>query len=211
MLYAQVKTFALNVVSIILLAAALLVAGLATASSVTMGALETASEAEFVTLINQSRSTAGLEPLVINQSLVSFARAHSVDMQEYGDIFHSSNLASATTGWEALAENVGVGYSAAGLHANFLGSPGHRANILGNYNQVGAGVTHDGERIWVTVVFMRATSFTATTTTVTATTQPTVIVTPPATRQATVDTATLKAIFAGYLAGQRAIKELQCP
>ena len=37
-----------------------------------------------------------------------------------------------------------------------MASPSHRANILGDYNQVGIGVSvADDGRLWVTVVFMK--------------------------------------------------------
>ena len=42
-----------------------------------------------------------------------------------------------------VAENVGVGYSVQALHDAFMGSTGHRANILNaSYNRVGIGVVH---------------------------------------------------------------------
>jgi hypothetical protein len=77
-------------------------------------------------------------------------------MMNQDHLHHNPNLASVTSGWEALAENVGVGPDVARLHEAFMESDGHRRNILGNYNYVGVGVVRESEtKIWVTVVFMR--------------------------------------------------------
>jgi len=77
-------------------------------------------------------------------------------MQAAGEIYHNPNLANVTSGWSALAENVGVGPDVARLHDAFMDSAGHKKNILGNYNYVGIGVVRETEtKIWVTVVFMR--------------------------------------------------------
>ena len=57
--------------------------------------------------------------------------------------------------WRSVGENVGVGYSVSSLHSAFMGSSGHRANILKpSYNRVGVGVVMDGTKIWVTVRFL---------------------------------------------------------
>lgn len=114
-------------------------------------------EAAFVSLINQSRTSAGLAPLSVASELVSYARSHTDEMIAAGKIFHSSNaqLAGASSGWSALGENVGMGPDPQVLHSAFMGSPSHRANILGNYNYVGVGAAHapDGT-LFVTVIFM---------------------------------------------------------
>jgi len=113
------------------------------------------TEGDFLSRINASRAAAGLAPVSMHSDLVPDARSHSAEMMAAGQIFHSSNLGSVASGWEALAENVGAGPSAASLHTAFMNSAGHRANILGNYNHVGVGVATEGDLIWVTVIFMR--------------------------------------------------------
>ncbi len=73
--------------------------------------------------------------------------------------------------WTGVAENVGyrsytyscsaaslrsaVGDAAWKLHDSFVGSSGHFANMIGNYNQVGIGVHVDGTRVWATVRFVK--------------------------------------------------------
>ena len=128
------------------------------------------TEGDFLSRINASRAAAGLAPVSMHSDLVPDARSHSAEMMAAGQIFHSSNLGSVASGWEALAENVGAGPSVASLQTAFMNSAGHRANILGNYNHVGVGVVTEGDLIWVTVIFMRKGSVPEPTTTTTTTT-----------------------------------------
>ncbi|MEZ5176516.1 MAG: CAP domain-containing protein [Acidimicrobiia bacterium] len=165
------------------------------------------SAGQFLSKINASRSAAGLAPLEGYWDLADDARAHSNLMADRGELFHSSNLGSVTTGWERLGENVGVGLDVASLHDAFMASSGHRKNILGDYNYAGVGVTVDDEGfMWVTVIFMKAapglndpeettttTAPPATTTTTTTTTAPpatTTTTAPPATTTTTAPPAT---------------------
>jgi len=107
--------------------------------------------------INSSRAAAGKAPLQTYWDLTDDARAHSSAMLNKGSIYHSSNLASVTGGWEKLGENVGVGVDANSLHDGFMSSSSHRSNILGDYNYVGVGVkTDEAGLMWVTVIFMKA-------------------------------------------------------
>jgi hypothetical protein len=114
-------------------------------------------EAGFVSLINSERSSRGLNALNVYWDLVDDARVHSDVMANADKIFHSSNLSGVTSGWAALGENVGVGPTVGDLHAAFMNSSGHRANILGDWDSVGVGVTPtDKGYMFVTVVFMKA-------------------------------------------------------
>jgi hypothetical protein len=105
------------------------------------------------------------------------------------EIYHSSSgelQSAAGSGWEKLGENVGRGGSVSSLHQAFLDSPGHKANILGDYNYVGIGTnTSDNGVLYVTVVFMKkggSSSETTTTTSTTAPTQTTTTKAPPTTK-----------------------------
>lgn len=114
------------------------------------------AEGGFVQLINQERTGRGLAPLAAYWNLTDDARAHSNKMAFAGDIWHNPDLAGVTSGWYALAENVGMGPTVPVLHEAFMESSPHRANILGDYNYLGVGVTvDDNGTIFVTVVFMR--------------------------------------------------------
>ncbi|MDH3731578.1 MAG: CAP domain-containing protein [Acidimicrobiia bacterium] len=112
-------------------------------------------EDSMLAFINAERAANALEPLSVYYDLVDDGRSHSVAMEEASFLHHNPDLGSVTTGWYALGENVGVGPDVDSLHDAFMASPGHAANVLGDYNYVGIGVEQDGPRIWVTVVFMR--------------------------------------------------------
>ncbi len=119
---------------------------------------DSGSEAEFVGNINASRASAGLGPLTVEGGLVSHARNHTADMIAAGDIYHSSSGelgAAGGTGWDRMGENVGKGQSPSSLHEAFMNSPGHKANILGDYNYVGVGTGSQDGYLYVTVVFMK--------------------------------------------------------
>jgi len=149
-------------------------------------------EAQFVTLMNQSRAQAGLAPLAVSADLVTGARRHTAAMIPTGTIFHSTaaELGSVTTGWLVMGENVGKGPNPQVLHDAFMQSPSHRANILGDFDHVGVGVgLDDGGKLYVTVMFMKSISSPTTTTTTApapSTTTSTVAVTTTTTTTASV-------------------------
>jgi uncharacterized protein YkwD len=117
------------------------------------------TEAEFLSLLNGTRVAAGLAPLELESVMVGFARGHTREMVDRGDIFHSeqgTRLASAPAGWRRLGENVGVGSTPERLHALFMNSPGHRDNILGDYTGVAIGAQRSADgQLYVTVVFLK--------------------------------------------------------
>jgi hypothetical protein len=132
-----------------------------------------ASEAGFLAEINATRSANGLAPLSVDGGLRSHARNHTQDMIDAGDIYHSSSSelqAAGGSGWSKIGENVGRGGSVGSLHNAFMNSPGHKANILGDYNYVGIGTGTSNGVLYVTVVFMKKGSTAQTTTTTQAST-----------------------------------------
>lgn len=113
-------------------------------------------DATMLELINGARAEAGLDPLVVAQELLAPAEAQTDAQIAAGTIFHSSDLGSVTTGWQALGENVGVGPSMPILHDAFMNSAGHRANILGDYNQIGISAKQaESGQFYITVMFMK--------------------------------------------------------
>ncbi|HWB71051.1 MAG TPA: cell wall-binding repeat-containing protein [Egibacteraceae bacterium] len=123
-------------------------------------------ERSFVDRINTDRQAAGLQPLAVNVDLVRMARDWSQVMAAEDTMYHNPLLAEqAPQGWQRLGENVGYTTNNSGapteelvarLHQAFLDSEGHRANILGDYSQVGVGVVMTAVKMWVTVDFMLA-------------------------------------------------------
>jgi uncharacterized protein YkwD len=111
-----------------------------------------ASGAGQLDLINAERGVLGLAPLVWSECLAGVATGEAVRMARDGAISHGSGVQHdlACGIGSSAAENVGVwsaGVNDTQLHAMFLDSPGHRANILGSYRYVGSAwaVTADGK------------------------------------------------------------------
>lgn len=154
----------------IVLVVALAIMGL----SASAGA-DTGTEQGFLSAINSSRSASGLGPLTMDGGLQAHARIHTADMIAADAIFHSTSAelqAAAGSGWSKLGENVGRGGTVSSLHQAFMDSPGHKANILGDYNYVGIGTDTSSGVLYVTVVFMKKGSTSPPTTTAPATTAP---------------------------------------
>jgi uncharacterized protein YkwD len=123
-------------------------------------------EAQLVGLMQQDRYQQGLSGLVVNGTLAAYARgagfqacpgvtAHgrAADMVERNYFSHAippcgsavwTALQNAGLPMQATGENIawsqGSGVNSPGVvNSQFMTSPGHRANILGNYNAVGVG------------------------------------------------------------------------
>ena len=134
------------------------------------GAFNADSEQELLVRTNQARASAGLRALRWDATLGSLARSRSRDMIER-DYFSHTIAGSGRHVWD-LMDDAGYCYELAGenigwnqhwaddqatgeIHTSFMGSPGHRANILGDaWDVVGIGAFKgaDGKAMW-TVVF----------------------------------------------------------
>ena len=133
-----------------LVAATLLTVGLAVP-------VAASTATDFLALINAERAAAGLDSLAMHADLVDDALAHSERMRSEDRLYHNPDLASVTSGWMSLGENVGVGPSVDVLHRAFMDSPGHRSNVLGDFDSIGVGVAAvSADQMWVTMVFMKS-------------------------------------------------------
>ena len=166
----------------------ILAVALATVGVGASAGADSGSEQGFLSAINSTRSSAGLGSVKMDSGLQSHARSHTAYMIAGScaggePICHSSNSAiqaAAGSGWTKLGENVGRGGSVSSLHGAFLDSPGHKANILGDYNYVGIGTDTSEGTLYVTVVFMKKGSTDpAPTTTTTTAPAPTTTAAPP--------------------------------
>ncbi len=114
-------------------------------------------EAQFVSLLNQLRASKGLSTLKVNTAMVTQSRTWSQHMGATDHLYHHPDLVgqmnAALPDWSRGGENVGYGPTVQRLHDAFYNSPHHRANMLGDYNQVGVGEVIVNGRIWVTVRF----------------------------------------------------------
>ncbi|HWH28112.1 MAG TPA: CAP domain-containing protein [Mycobacteriales bacterium] len=135
-------------VTMLLLALGALVGGASPAAA------EGSSDSTMLSLLNHERTSRGLAALQSASDLVQVAAAHSAEMAGRNSLYHNSTLSSDVKGWVSLAENVGYGSTAEGIHKALMNSAGHRANILGTFSQIGVATVRDGSgRLWVTQVF----------------------------------------------------------
>jgi hypothetical protein len=116
------------------------------------GASASTAESAFVSKINAARAASGLPAVSVSGDLVAAARQHSSAMAGRKSLYHSS--LSGVCCFTSLAENVGSGATTAAVHVAFMGSSGHRANILNPaMRHVGVGVVSSGGQLWVTEIF----------------------------------------------------------
>jgi len=89
-------------------------------------------QAEALNLINNARTSAGLEPLVNDPNLAALAREHVLYMIQQGKLSHDGFYDRASrSGYRSVGENIAMGYrSAESLVDGWLSSSGHKANIM---------------------------------------------------------------------------------
>lgn len=118
-----------------------------------------AAEERLLALVNQARTDAGLAPLTRDPDLDAIARAWSTHLATEGlSLAHNPDYASQIpSGASRWAENVGhmdpSGASAedvaATIHAAWMDSPGHRANLLDPaLTHIGIGVASSPDHGW---------------------------------------------------------------
>lgn len=105
-------------------------------------------------LVNKERAAAGLRSLALNSRLSAAAQAHSDEMARTGLYAHTDpdgsspgdRIQRAGYGWSMWAENIHHRQgSPEDIMADWMKSPGHRANILNpNLREIGIGVDADG-------------------------------------------------------------------
>ena len=135
------------------------------------------SAAELVSLTNRSRASAGLKALIVDSTLSSVARWRSKDMIDrdyfshtipgYGKVWdklravgYCYKVAGENIGWNNYPDDIAT----AAIQQMFMGSAGHRANILGtSWDHIGVGAYKGptGKKMW-TVLFADKCGATAT-------------------------------------------------
>jgi uncharacterized protein YkwD len=118
---------------------------------------------EMAARINIERGNRGLPSLRIDDRASAAAQAHAADMASMGRMQHLGTdgsdggvrLTRAGFVWSAWGENLGAGFlDPDPLVAAWMDSDGHRANLLGDFTDVGVGValTADGVPYWALLV-----------------------------------------------------------
>jgi uncharacterized protein YkwD len=109
-----------------------------------------------LSLLNQTRRNHGLPVFRLNVELSHFAWRHSKRMADRNSCFHSTNL------WDVLrtyhpstwGENVGAAGTLLRVRTLWMGSGGHRDNILNpRFRRIGIGVVKARGLVWVTAIF----------------------------------------------------------
>lgn len=125
---------------------------------ITVIAAESDDAAQFVTLINQLRTSKGLPPLQIHSELVGPAQSWAQQLAVNGELSHASDLSvGVTVYWTKLGENVGVGPQGQvqQLFGAFVNSPGHYQNLVDpQFAYIGVGVVYADGHIWTAHRFM---------------------------------------------------------
>jgi hypothetical protein len=136
-------------------AIALLIAiGLSIAPAATASA---APADDIYALVNQARWANAQAGLIRNAAMDQVAANWAATMAANGTMSHNPDYASQIPGgWSAAGENVAQGYpTGAAMHDGWMSSSGHRANILGDYTDVGIAFLNSGGTTWGVQVFAR--------------------------------------------------------
>jgi uncharacterized protein YkwD len=135
----------------------LLASGFLVSSAVTAApAGATTVEQRFTRMLNHARMAHDRPRLSTHVALTRVARQQAHRMADRGRLYHNPNLTSDVRNWRWVGENVGYGPDSASVHAAFMASAPHRANILDrDYTQVGVGAVVRNGRVWVAEVFRR--------------------------------------------------------
>jgi murein L,D-transpeptidase YcbB/YkuD len=147
----DVRRLAVGLVALAVIATALLVAPAAASARAA-----SPTEAAFVSRLNAARTAHGVARLAVRAELVAVARAQSARMARRAVLYHNPHLTTEVRNFRWVGENVGYGPTSQAVHAAFMNSPLHRANILDtDYTEVGIGTTVVNGVVWVAEVFRR--------------------------------------------------------
>lgn len=114
---------------------------------------------------NRDRAAAGLAPLKWDPALAAAARQHALRMAQMNTLSHQfpgelpmqDRARQAGARFHLIAENVAEGPSVTGLHAQWMNSPPHRANLLDpELNAVGISVVQSGNMFFAVEDFSAA-------------------------------------------------------
>lgn len=124
------------------------------ASASTIATSPSDLETQVIDAVNGSRASEDLAPLTWTDDLTIVARDHAIAMAADRHLHHNPALGDDVDGWIKVGENVGRSPSVEAVHAAFLDSPSHAANILDpTFTEIGIGVHVQDGTLWVTQIF----------------------------------------------------------
>jgi len=104
----------------------------------------TSARAGILSDTNVARKSSGLGALRESSAMDAVAQAWAKKLAASGTLAHNPNYSSSIpSGWTRAAENVAGGYSYSKVTDAWLDSPGHRANIMGDFTDIGIGYAVD--------------------------------------------------------------------
>ena len=106
---------------------------------------------EVLNLVNSERAKNGLPALKMDADLLEGAMDRGAECVFLFSHYRPNDSWCVDIDDKAVAENIAMGQpSAADVMTSWMGSPGHRANILGNYTTIGIGCFYyEGIYYWV--------------------------------------------------------------
>ncbi len=137
--------------------------GFSTIAGAQMG--PSVAERHLLVEVNRARRAQGLPELRWDEALTTAARRHAGLMAQHAAAEHgfagepslASRVTQAGARFVFLAENVAQGTGVEAVHAEFLRSPNHRANILdSDMGSIGVGVVERGGQLFVVEDFSKA-------------------------------------------------------
>jgi uncharacterized protein YkwD len=126
---------------------------------------QSAAEKELFVSLNKARVSQGLATLKWSDALADAARKHAGVMAQHGAAEHNfpgepgmaARATRAGVHFSSLSEDVAQGPTAAEIHAEFMGSANHRANILDpDVDTVGVGVVERNGKLFAVEDFCKA-------------------------------------------------------
>ena len=135
-------------------------AAIAIVGALLLSACGTSNQTKVLRMTNSARRATGRHGYVANQAAMVKAQRWARHMASTGVVEHTGGGTSMDTsglpGWCGVGENVGRGPTTSNIHSAWMRSPGHRANILGNYDHAGTGVVRKGRTVYAVEIFYRA-------------------------------------------------------
>lgn len=125
------------------------------------------AEQYLIAAANQERAAQGIAPLKLDPALTAAARNHATLMVQRQDLSHQfpgepglfPRIQQYSQVFDAVAENVAFAPTVERLHSGWMGSPGHRANLLNPaYNRIGVSVIANGREIYAVEDFGHSTA-----------------------------------------------------
>lgn len=123
-----------------------------------------ADESLMFSLVNQEREKAGLPDYTVDMRLVNLARMKSQDMYDNNYFSHTSPTYGSAYDMEKKAgisarvmgaENIARAATTQRAQELFMGSPGHKANILNSlHDSIGIGIVKSPNGVYVTQLFL---------------------------------------------------------